>query len=168
LDPGVRDFDQYYTFRSPDEQPFAPGERVEFSFSGEVVPQFAGTILMPAPITWLQPELVDPSSLDATAALSIIDRAADLHVTWTGGESTALATFSLSDKNSRSIGCSFPASGGSALVPASLLTQLAPSEQLDDSKISIGTLVERNATAADWSIRTYAKSGARESHVQIR
>lgn len=148
--------------------PFGAGTKVQFAFSGGTVPAFRGEVVQPEGITLIAPEFPKPVSPEDPGAPLTIDRSSDLPIAWTGGEPGAVAYVRIEDKNTRRLACAFPVSARSAVVPASLLGQLAANEEPADINIWFGSTTSQQTMAHTWSISIYATTDGSGARVQLR
>jgi hypothetical protein len=148
--------------------PFGAGTKVQFAFSGGTVPAFSGELVQPVGITLDEPVFPKPAAAEDPTPPLAIDRSSDLRISWTGGEPSAVAYVRIEDKNTRRLGCAFPVSARSAVVPASLLGQLAANEEPGDASIWIGSATTRETMARTWSISIYATTDGSGARVQLR
>jgi hypothetical protein len=135
--------DDSYPFNSGAGAIFAGGDSIKVSAAGATVPAFESTAAAPGDIVVTSPTF---TSLQTT-----IDKAQPLDVAWTGGGAGNVAvTISGAGAQTVSIQCSFPASGGTGVVPAAALSDLGGS-----GAISISPSVVTKVQAGDYAI-TYS------------
>ncbi len=114
---------------------WSPGDTLAVSASGDAsgVASFAGTVVAPAPLTGLNPDLTTAAS---------ISRTSDFTLGWTAASAGAVSLL-LSDTSGDTIRCTATGSSGAMTVPAALLTNF----QSGDT-VGIGLTVLNNSTAS--------------------
>ncbi len=132
---------------------WAGGETLTASGTGGDVPAFSGqSVVAPSAISVSAP--VCPN--DQCGSLS---RAVPLAVTWSGGASgTVLVTLAAGTSTPRasvSIECGYPASAGSAMVPAAVISEMQP--YLSGS-VTVENTATKSFTAGEFAITFTARA----------
>jgi hypothetical protein len=99
---------------------FSGGETLTVTAAGADVPAFTHTLVAPAKIT-----ITSPAKPASASPYLMIDRSAGFSVAWTGGGASTVQIALLGGTGSNlDLSCHFPASAGSATIPASALAML--------------------------------------------
>ena len=117
---------------------FVDGEPLTISTTGATVPKFSATLSMPT-----RASVARPSSL-------VIDRSQPFTFTWTGGDGDVVIYWSF--WGTQSINCHFPASAGSATVPADVMAMLVA----DKGYLTFVTRSDVRVTAGPWDVQVSA------------
>ncbi len=117
---------------------FVDGEELTISTTGATVPGFSTTLSMPA-----------RASVERPGSLAV-DRSQPFTFRWTGGEGEVAIYWSF--WGTQSIDCRFPASAGSATVPAGVMAMLVA----DEGYLTFITRTEVKLAAAPWDVQVYA------------
>jgi hypothetical protein len=132
----------YYTFEDTDL--IQGGEVVTFSFAGDAVPAFSGTMVVP-----LAPLLLSPAAVGTGQVEVLMPRGGSFTFTWDAREASQavilLSAFGHFDVGWR-MGCRFDAAAGTGTVPAEAMARLEPGMVLlpmgsnrDDLQLDQGT-----------------------------
>jgi hypothetical protein len=106
---------------------FGPDVPLTIAATGAEVPAFSFALATPDALTFAEPSLPDGTPL-------VVSRSQDLRLAWsptTGTASIGLEIVQSVDGTTTTVGCSFPQGSGSAVIPASVLDNLAASGPAD-------------------------------------
>jgi hypothetical protein len=121
------------------------GQSVTVSASGGTVPTFGPqSVTAPSLVTLTSPSVSD-------AGTTMISTATDVTIAWSGGQTGATMTLSLSSQVSQSsLACSWAASSGQGTIPHALLSQLVG--QAQGGVLTYGQEATRTFMAGPYSI----------------
>ena len=114
-----------------------PGDMLTLTTSGGAAPAFSIEVEVPGTVTLTNPDFADASSP------FVISRAADLAFAWTanGTGTVGIGISQLGAPSRTSVGCLFPESAGSGVIPSEVLAYLIPSADFDAGR-SAGTTLQ--------------------------
>lgn len=136
-----------YTPQSAQQKLWNGGETIEAKSTGAEVPAFDLKVAAPAYVT------VNTPVFPAPGGKVPINRAQAFPVAWSGGAAgdVTVALTGSTASASTSISCTFPASGGSGSVPATVLANLPPSPT--SATISITSSSATETIVSGWALR---------------
>jgi len=134
------------------------GDAITIAASGAVVPAFSVDIALPNDVVLTQPNLLQNPII-------VLSRESDFPLAWSGGPAGNL-TFSIVQNlggTATTVFCTFPESAGSGVIPAAVISYLAPTATLADSgplgdALLIQTTASQTITTGGWTINVMASA----------